>query len=60
MRNVTKELAGLRERTVRLLVYSHGAMPDAIVLTCDTCIDRAVCSSAYDVYNTDGDCIERR
>ena len=25
--------------------------------TCDTCSDRHRCTFAYDVYNTDGDCI---
>ena len=27
-------------------------------ITCDTCESRTSCPSAYDMYNTDGDCLE--
>jgi hypothetical protein len=37
-----------------LFVSGHG---EKTKITCDTCDQRTTCSSAYDMYNTDGDCI---
>gem|GEM_PF-4086041 len=28
-----------------------------LVLTCDTCSDAPTCEYAFDLYNTDGDCL---
>lgn len=28
--------------------------------TCDNCFDRTTCSSVFDGYNTDGDCLEEK
>jgi predicted dithiol-disulfide oxidoreductase (DUF899 family) len=59
MRNVPRDLADLRARMVKLLVYAYGFKPD-VAFTCDTCKDKAVCQSVYDGYNTNGDCIESK
>jgi hypothetical protein len=59
MRNATKELADLRARMVKLLVYAHGVDPE-VAFTCDTCKDRVVCPSVYDGFNINGDCIESK
>lgn len=29
-------------------------------MTCDTCEDNETCPSAFDCYNTDGDCLEEK
>jgi len=28
------------------------------IITCDKCTDKNTCPSVYDIYNTDGDCLE--
>jgi hypothetical protein len=30
------------------------------VSTCEKCKDRTTCLSVYDIYNTDGDCLEAK
>lgn len=36
----------------------HRQMSHDTHITCDTCDMRTTCRSAYDIYNTDGDCLE--
>jgi hypothetical protein len=37
-----------------LFVSGHGE----VKITCDTCDKRTTCRSAFDIYNTDGECLE--
>ena len=38
-----------------LFVSGHS---ESTKITCDTCDKRTTCRSAYDMYNTNGDCLE--
>ena len=53
------ELQKMKERTN--LLYKR-MYPDEVVedlkFTCDTCLGRVNCRSVYDIYNTNGDCLE--
>jgi hypothetical protein len=43
----------LRKRAIR-----EQRLPPDTAFTCDQCTRRDICVSAYDAYNTDGDCLE--
>lgn len=47
------ELGWLRKKAIREQRLSVNT-----VFTCDSCTRRDICVSAFDAYNTDGDCLE--
>ena len=51
------ELAYDRERVVRL--YAREGISIS-TFTCDDCAARFKCKMAFDVYNTDGDCLAEK
>lgn len=47
-------------KRVRLFWLPRQNIPINTPMTCDSCEDNASCPSAFDAYNTDGDCLESK
>ena len=58
---ISTAVRNMQLRVSRLMMiedmYIRGMSPNTNI-TCDTCEARFTCRSAYDAYNTDGDCLE--
>lgn len=53
-------LAGIEAQTkqFRRRALRVQRLPKDTAFTCDSCGERHICVSAFDAYNTDGDCLE--
>lgn len=58
-----KDLVQLRKKAIEENSFYYAQLgfdettAHELVLTCDTCSDAPVCEYAFDLYNTDGDCL---
>jgi hypothetical protein len=59
--HTAEHLRVARDAMVRMIYKLHIAKktePLSEVITCDRCPKKASCVSVFDIYNTDGDCLE--
>lgn len=52
-----EELASDRKRAVKWNKEFYELDDTDLDFTCDKCVDRNICSCAYDLYNLQGDCL---
>lgn len=61
---LTQDQIDLRKRQALRLAKELGLLregePEDEVITCSKCNLQSVCRSAFDLYNTDGDCLESK
>jgi hypothetical protein len=53
-------IEGEKLKRVRLYWLTRQQIPIETPMTCDTCEENHKCPSAFDAYNTDGDCLESK
>lgn len=51
-------LEGEDLKRVKLPLLAQQGLPSDTVMTCDECAENETCRSAFDAYNTGGDCLE--
>lgn len=55
-----EETRALRAGVVREYATDRTIDADALVFTCDDCPAKNTCDFAFDLYNTDGDCLAEK